>query len=144
MTLMKEALISSDTRATRRNIPEDTILHSYRRENLESYDIYFVCYLKIGDIFGLEHSEVFHWNISVLFPGVLEDPSLITSHCSFSSFERSDPSNIIEEMDTQIIFLKFVVNHYYSKIFAAIMNQFGFQCLCIYVTKVLEHTVHSC
>jgi hypothetical protein len=25
------------TRATRRNIPEDTILHSHRRENLKSY-----------------------------------------------------------------------------------------------------------
>jgi hypothetical protein len=27
------------TRATRRNIPEDTILHSHRRENLKSYTI---------------------------------------------------------------------------------------------------------
>jgi hypothetical protein len=41
VTLTMEALSSSETslliRATRHNFPEDTILHSHRRENLKSY-----------------------------------------------------------------------------------------------------------
>jgi hypothetical protein len=44
-TLQRYTKWATATRATRRNIPEDTILHSHRRENLKSYNTCNLCLL---------------------------------------------------------------------------------------------------
>jgi hypothetical protein len=58
VTLLKEAQSSSETsvltRATRRNIPEDGILHSHRREDIKSYILVFCPFILILEYVMLE------------------------------------------------------------------------------------------
>jgi hypothetical protein len=63
--LLKNGVFWVLTRATRRNNPEDTILHSHRRENLRSYNIFVgkhvpdFCFSGTEFKFFVRHNDLF-------------------------------------------------------------------------------------
>jgi hypothetical protein len=74
---------SVDKRATRRNIPEDAILYSHRRENLKSYKvtvalhIFHIYHLTSDFMLITSRSEIF---IHQTFPVKAQKISLVSYH----------------------------------------------------------------
>jgi hypothetical protein len=83
IALMKDGLSSSEmsvlTRPTWRNVPEDTVLHSYRRENFKSYIVSHSAHGFLWTSDTNEHRENLH-----LFPIYLQHNMKISVYLCLS------------------------------------------------------------
>jgi hypothetical protein len=104
---MKEAPGSSETsvltRATRRNNPEDTILHSHRRENLKSY-----CYVLLPNVSPNAKlttcKRAFPPNSKNLFRKCIS--ALLCGNCYFLFYSLSIPSFTVSSHVRSFVSLK--------------------------------------
>jgi hypothetical protein len=102
------------TRATRRNNPEDTILHSHRRENLKSYEVSFVPLCCCSYVLSHTYMVRRTWNVIPLSYVVylnLKNNSRMTSSGMLRNVALVRPGVSEERLTTMIMVLASVASY---------------------------------
>jgi hypothetical protein len=109
LTLIMEALLSSETsvliRSTRRDIPEDAILHSHRRENLKSYVLIPVSHIDRDSTSSFHRSKTRFVNFTILifFPSSWGQRTWLRHYARSRKGEGSIPDEATEFLSIYVI-----------------------------------------